>query len=530
MRRGVQICAVVLLLPAATASATPGDLDPTFSRDGYTQVEFGKGARATAIAVDPQGRIVAAGTADAVEGEPPTTIAVARLTADGRLDPTFAGDGRAEVDVGPFANVRDVALDPSGRIVLGGSSGGDLIAVRLLADGSPDTAFSLDGIARADAGGSESGGSMVLAADGRPTVGGGSCSAGACRFALARFDLAGAPDPGFDGDGIVVTSFPGDYAVINDLASSPDGGLRAAGDTRVSYHEVALAQYTASGALDPSFNGGGQAVTSADTQGARSIAFDSAGRLLGVGEFGRLYRLTADGGVDPTFARTYQPRGGRFVIDSNQRAVIAGVVGGCYRGCTPVDTVLARVDAATGAVDPDFGGSYAYERWAAADLGAGPDGAFAVAVDGSDRPLTAGYAGDDMVVARFEDEAGPRDPDGDGIVGDADACPLRFSHREDGCPLNKRKLTLRRRAREDLWVGRVKSRLERCNAGRTVRVLRKRPGPNELTTKAVTDDDGRWSAEGNLRHGTYYARVEGFFSDRYGTCTTARSHAVTIGR
>ncbi|MFI5123522.1 MAG: hypothetical protein ACHQJ5_11560, partial [Vicinamibacteria bacterium] len=343
MRRGLLTCLLALVFPAA-ATATPGDLDPTYSRDGYVGIALGEAARATAIALDPQGRAVVAGPVSETEGEPAGAIGVARLTADGKLDPSFSGDGKALYEAGAAVRVGDVAVDDLGRIVVGASAAGDLLALRLTDDGSPDPAFSGDGIARADAGGDEGGGDMVLGPSSTATLGGSSCAAGKCRFVLARFDAAGAPDPGFGTGGIVLTSFPGDWAVINDLAATAGGGVRAAGDTRTQYHELAIAQYTASGTLDPSFNGGGLAVISENTQGALSIVVDSAGRMLGLGGFGLLYRVTAQAAIDPSFSRSYMPRGA-FTIDSRDRVVAAGAAGGCSRGFVPRDTVVGRADA-----------------------------------------------------------------------------------------------------------------------------------------------------------------------------------------
>ncbi len=47
---------------------------------------------------------------------------VARVTADGRLDATFAGDGVAEVALPQAASLADVAVQPSGRVVTVGAA------------------------------------------------------------------------------------------------------------------------------------------------------------------------------------------------------------------------------------------------------------------------------------------------------------------------------------------------------------------------------------------------------------------------
>jgi uncharacterized delta-60 repeat protein len=529
MKRGLLVCVFLLALPA-TAAATPGDIDPTFSQDGFKRVGFGDDrSAATAVAIDAEGRLVIAGTTGPVNGfsdYQPSAVAVARLTADGKLDRSFSEDGRATFDIGPSPQVVDVANGPGGTIVIGASAGADLVALRLAADGTPDPSFSSDGVAAADAGGTERGGSLLVDPDGTATVGGPSCFASSCRFGLVRFTPAGGLDSSFDGDGIVVTSFPDDFVLLNDLARTPGGGLLAAGDT--GFREAALAEYTPSGALDPAFNGGGQAVISANTQGARAVAVDAANRILAMGQSGAFYRVTADGSIDLSFSLSYL-YGQAFTIDGANRVVAAGRLGGCSRGCTPVDTVLARADAETGAIDETFGQDQ-FGHLAFADLGAQSDGAAAVAVDSADRPLIGGFSGDKMVAARFENAPGPPDRDGDEVVDAADRCPTILGKLRDGCPRAKRKLTLHRNKGADLWKGRIKSNQDRCNAGQTVRVFRKRAGKDEHTETATSDDSGHWSADGNLRRGTYYARIERQFKPRYGTCVKAKSHAVTIRR
>jgi len=51
-----------MVLPA-TAEATPGDLDPTFGTGGEVFTSVGGGGIAYSIALQPDGRIVAAGSA-----------------------------------------------------------------------------------------------------------------------------------------------------------------------------------------------------------------------------------------------------------------------------------------------------------------------------------------------------------------------------------------------------------------------------------------------------------------------------------
>jgi uncharacterized delta-60 repeat protein len=77
-----------------------------------------------------------------------------RLLADGSLDTSFDGDGRLTIAIAPGTRTdqgRSVALHAAGDIVIGGrcdsggATGWDLCIVHLNADGSLDTAFDGDG-------------------------------------------------------------------------------------------------------------------------------------------------------------------------------------------------------------------------------------------------------------------------------------------------------------------------------------------------------------------------------------------------
>ena len=87
-----------------------GSLDTTFDSDGRVRTDFfGRNDRATALVVQPDGKILVAGSAeDAFQFH----FAVVRYLPDGRLDPTFVSDGKA---VGSFiGSVEAIVLQPDG--------------------------------------------------------------------------------------------------------------------------------------------------------------------------------------------------------------------------------------------------------------------------------------------------------------------------------------------------------------------------------------------------------------------------------
>jgi serralysin len=130
-----------------------GSPDLTFGQNGFVQTTFGTGQFATAVFVQPDGKIVAAGSTFSNSW----SIAVARYQPDGRLDTTFSADGMVTTAVASqysFAN--SMTLQPDGKILVSGyasdSSGGDMLLVRYGTEGSLDPSFSGDGIGRYDLG------------------------------------------------------------------------------------------------------------------------------------------------------------------------------------------------------------------------------------------------------------------------------------------------------------------------------------------------------------------------------------------
>src|SRR5262249_55191399 len=105
-----------------------GTLDSDFDADGKVVTDFGMEAfdNARSVVVQPDGRIVAAGTT--VNSEANFNFALARYNPDGSLDTSFDFDGKAVTDFAGADEALGVLLQPDGKVVAGGStfSGGGL--------------------------------------------------------------------------------------------------------------------------------------------------------------------------------------------------------------------------------------------------------------------------------------------------------------------------------------------------------------------------------------------------------------------
>jgi uncharacterized delta-60 repeat protein len=118
-----------------------GSPDLAFDGDGVATTAFGVSAAALDVVVQADGGIVAAGSASPLPGE--GSFALARYNPDGSLDTSFDGDGRVTTGFGLTAAYA-VALAPDGKIVAGGTADthlGDSALVRYNANGSLDASF-----------------------------------------------------------------------------------------------------------------------------------------------------------------------------------------------------------------------------------------------------------------------------------------------------------------------------------------------------------------------------------------------------
>lgn len=103
-----------------------GVIDLGFGTGGLVDLDLEEGSRIDAVGFESGGRIVAAGAIDA-DGSQQGGFFLARLLADGTLDPTFDGNGvkRVEIDREPDAGDAALALALSGgRLVAAGEARG----------------------------------------------------------------------------------------------------------------------------------------------------------------------------------------------------------------------------------------------------------------------------------------------------------------------------------------------------------------------------------------------------------------------
>jgi uncharacterized delta-60 repeat protein len=449
--------AFALALLAATAPsalAAPGDLDLTFSGDGFDTQNVFDADCANDVAIAPDGKIVVVGSCD---GGVPTTFSVLRYLPDGNPDQNFGVDGAVNVSFDAPGSPADeraaaVAIQPDGKIVVAGAAtlneagtsggGGDNFAVaRLLPqDGALDQSFNADGAGANQDGrlvvnmaGIDVGADVALGSDGSIFVGGTPARSTDGDFGIVKLTPQGTLDTSYDSDGKAQLAI-GSGDELTAIALQPDGRVVAAGYTgsapfpSLAERTIALARFTTGGEPDPSFDDDGKRALDLGPAGeqAKGLAIDSSGRIV-VGGFAGSGTETAvarllegNGATDLTFSED-----GGTTVDTGAAdagydvAVLPGgaiaVAGDTESGPTPNNAFVALLRE-DGTPDAGFGNQPGLPGVAIHDFG-GSDHFEALSVQADNRLVAAGWVpAEDFLTARLQGPAPAGPPPGPDIT------------------------------------------------------------------------------------------------------------------
>lgn len=302
--RAILIAAAIgafLMASSVARAALPGSLDLSFGSGGIVTVDIGntESTRGTDLVRQPDGRLVIA-----EQGLGLQDFAVARLNLDGSLDPTFGDAGEVIIPGDGMEEAYDVALEPSGKILVAGSSfwpvSGGVLA-RLNGDGSIDMSFGGDGRVSID--GSVSG--VSVQPDGRILFAGGPDDG---EFQITRLKGDGSVDDSFGVNGTASVGFAGSYSYAATLLVQPDGKILAGGYTTPDAEagsDFALARLTANGLVDSSFGSGSLvSLDFGDNDAVLDLGLYPDGRILAGGYSSvalALARINGDGTPDASF-------------------------------------------------------------------------------------------------------------------------------------------------------------------------------------------------------------------------------------
>ena len=179
-----------------------GVLDSTFGVKGIVRTEFtirtpdsvDRDDKAVAVAIQPDKKIV-------VAGYDYKDFIVFRYTSNGVLDETFSGDGKMNTSLSPAKDeVRDVVIQPDGKIILIGKGLGSLGKDKTLGSSSMDVA-------------------------------------------VARLNSDGSVDKKFGNFGHIMTVVGSGYDVGHGAAIQPDGKLIVTGYSKSNNYDFAMVRY-----------------------------------------------------------------------------------------------------------------------------------------------------------------------------------------------------------------------------------------------------------------------------------------------
>lgn len=386
--------------------STNGTLDNSFDADGMQTVGFPPDA----VAIQSDGKIVVAGS---LTNGNDNDFALARYTVDGSIDNTFDGDGNQTTDFGGDDFAAAIAIQSDNKIVVVGqsfNSGANFAVARYTTNGLLDNGFSGDGKQITDVSSSDDiAKCVVIQNDGKIVVGGYSWNGSANQFSLVRYNIDGIPDNSFNGNGKQLTDFGSEY-IANSLCLQSDGKLLIAGYTFAGGDaDFALARFKTDGSVDNSFGNGGKQITNFSGEDhANSVAVQSSGKIIVIGEENdgsdfAIAQYSTDGILDNTFDedgkltdRLHLNQGSTFytsvAIQTDEKILAAGYT---WNGDN-YDFALARYNT-NGTLDNTFSGDGRQNT----DFSGGNDYAYSLAIQNDGKIVVAGTADSNFAVARY---------------------------------------------------------------------------------------------------------------------------------
>ena len=311
-----------------------GSLDSSFGSGGMVTLAAGGMYGPYAVVVQPvDGKIVVVGSWYQSTGKKSyaSLPVVVRFNPNGSLDGTFGSGGMASVSPAGGGSFRSVALQSDGKIVAAGISGATAstgLVSRLTQNGALDTTFNGSGsyfYTSPTTVWFNAVTTQVVAGQERIVVAGGARdSLNHPIGAIWRFGAGGSLDASFGGSGMVTTSFHDiedslyHEDMFLDVAVDSSGRIVGAGYSEAYVTQqplqmqLALARYGPDGTLDPTFGDAGRVWASSNMvyNVGRALVIQPEGKIVVAGqssdgsgnaETGGVWRVNSDGTVDATF-------------------------------------------------------------------------------------------------------------------------------------------------------------------------------------------------------------------------------------
>ncbi len=286
-------CFCLLIVTSYSVNASAVSLDPSFGKAGRVAVDIGVYRdQANAVVVQPDGKILAAGS---TSNTADLDFMLFRLLADGSLDPSFNIDGMVSTAVGSFDDeIFTLALQKDGKIIAAGYSDNetnhDFALVRYNSDGSLDRSFGLEGMVVTKVGESDDEiTDVAVQADGGILLTGSALGDDGRIIVLARYLADGAPDRAFADEGFSLISVEGRDARAESVALTDNRIIVAGSYSNEDKTELMLLGFDTAGRLDSEFGQKGISIpadNSTPSEGYGMFIRDD-GKILVVGSVGK---------------------------------------------------------------------------------------------------------------------------------------------------------------------------------------------------------------------------------------------------
>jgi uncharacterized delta-60 repeat protein len=259
-----------------------GSLDTTFDGDGKLKIPVSNSNDFPYdVAVQTDGKIIIAGKGF---NQPNSDLSFVRLNVDGSPDATFNGTGKLIVPLGSNDSIAEIAVQPDGKIVAAGTDGADFAVVRLTSMGMLDASFNGTGIATTPIGTQrDEAFSVALQADGKILVAGAANSGSFDEAAIVRYNANGTPDASFDGDGKVTIDFQPTFSEqFRSVLVQTDGKILG---VAVGAGKFNLVRYNPNGTPDATFGTNGVKIATVDNgqNGPSKAVLQADGKLVASG-------------------------------------------------------------------------------------------------------------------------------------------------------------------------------------------------------------------------------------------------------
>jgi uncharacterized delta-60 repeat protein len=298
-----------------------------FGSDGKVSLHFVLRDHANDIEIQPDGKILVAGTEAVGNGSSQVTPAIYRFESDGTLDTTFADSGKAvhRFSGNLAGEMYGVKVLSDGRILIAGFRTGSAAfgLMRFMPNGERDFSFGSNGEAVLPSATTFHPVGCLFLGDTIVVFSTVAFTSGMSQFVLGMMDSSGNPVPTFGNNGIVLTGIEGKYNFSGgeSLSLTSDNKLILAGTTPDSGPtRFSVFRFALNGTIDSTFgtNGRTDVEFGSGSDILHDMKIDNDGKILLVGEGNNqagLARLNSDGSPDTTFAS-----GGWFVINLNNNS------------------------------------------------------------------------------------------------------------------------------------------------------------------------------------------------------------------